>query len=510
MIGTEKTLLEKNRLWPLLIILAGALVVRLILIYYCGMMYSMGDEMEYLERALFVHSGYGFQQIMRPPIYHHFIALLFWVFGLHLIVIGWANIVFHLGSVTMLYLIGRDLYGRAIALWAAAIYAFFPPFVMFVQYGLPINMAVFLYLPALWFLVRFERGGRARLSAWAGFFVGISALTYESMIISVPAFIIGLFIICKKGKMKIFTPLALFLVVLSLTVGVWTARNYILTRHFFLISINYGNYSWRAHNTLIHLGHDYRIWEIVEEANFYPQWDVEYAEGRRGTNLKTWQRAVGPDPVENARQDLRNAIRFVMDHPLLTLRRCGPKLSVLWSPTPFAAHFLMMGYYGLLDPTTIRGIVLLCVVSFTMLVLTGVVGMTFSPFSGSKITFILLIVVWSIFYSLMHPMTRYRPPFIPILALYAAYAICHRRLILALKGNRWRWAIVGSLVLLFLVLWTPHIRILDNIFRDPFPKPKPQYRRSEVDEYLKHSLSRQMSEYQSWGGWRETGQSDNL
>ncbi len=501
---------SKRKSWALGAILLGAVAIRLALICYNGMMYSWGDELEYVDRALAVCSGYGFQQIVRPPVFYYFLALLFLVFGPHVIVLGYANIAFHVGSIIYLYLIGREIYGRRVGLVAAGIYSFYPPFIMFVQYGYPINMTVLILLIVVWFIVDFNKKRQFPLLGWAGFFAAFSGLTYESMVFCWLPLVLGIYAVCRGKKMQFIKAASWFLVAFSLTAGVWMVRNYVVTRHFFLRSISYRFHLWKSHNTLIHLGHDYRIWEIVEEPCEYPKWDVEFIEGRKGTTLENRPHVVGPDPVEDAQREATNAFRFILDHPSITLKRIRPKLSVLWSPTPWALQYLMNGYYGFVDKSVIRGIVLLCIVAYSAIISLGILGLVFSPSHGIKTTLILFIAFISLLYSFAIPMTRCNPPLIPIFALYSAYALCNRKSIMSLEGKRLRWIAVAFLYVILLILWMPHIKILDRVFKDPFPEKVDPRNKAMVMDYIQNAFNRPGEEYKKSQSWREEGQLENF
>jgi len=133
-----------------------------------------------------VGSGTFFQ----APLYPYFLALVYRVFGHHLSLVYWIQILFSIAGCYALYRAGRRMAGETVGLVAAALAAVYPVFIFYDLQLMKESFAVTLVCFLLWSLAEGRRSGSGGASAYpwavAGALCGLIALLRENMLLVSP------------------------------------------------------------------------------------------------------------------------------------------------------------------------------------------------------------------------------------------------------------------------------------------------------------------------------------
>jgi len=173
----------------------------------------------------------------QDPLYPYFLALLYKVFGHHLLFIRMIQAVVGSATCVLIYLLGREVFDRKVALLAGLFSAGYGGFLF---YDGMINKPVLgVFLTALTLLV-FVAGVRkkdGRFLFAAGLSLGLAILVRANLICSLPLFLVWLAVSPRKKALS--NSLLLFAGV-ALSLGPATVHNYLVSGEFVLTTAQAG------------------------------------------------------------------------------------------------------------------------------------------------------------------------------------------------------------------------------------------------------------------------------
>lgn len=181
------------------------------------------------------------------PLYCYLLALYYWVFGTNLI--GFAVIQAFIGGGAC-WLFGRVgfmLYGATAGLIAAAIFAFYPEMIFLSQKIVPEGLQIVWILLIVLFGAKYLKQGRKRDIIISGILLGLAILTRESAMVY-PICLLGWFWVRAKRTRRLLVDSLLLLLVTTVTVAPWTARNYLVFDQFIPVRSNFWINVWRGNN----------------------------------------------------------------------------------------------------------------------------------------------------------------------------------------------------------------------------------------------------------------------
>ena len=143
-------------------------------------------------------------------IYPYLVALLYKIFGFHDFLGRLVSIAFSMGTVGMLYLLGKRYYDASTGLIAAGVFAVLPMSVYYTRTFMPESAMLFFSVALLYFFTRWLDSG-----TWKDFFLA-SLVTALTFLIKLPTLYMGgplLFLAFLKFGNKIFVQYKLYLFV---------------------------------------------------------------------------------------------------------------------------------------------------------------------------------------------------------------------------------------------------------------------------------------------------------
>jgi len=178
------------------------------------------------------HGVPGARYAIRTPGYPALLAATYWAsgrlgmgrFGL----LRPLQLAMDLGSLGLLFLLGRRLFGRRAALLAAACYALYPPYWNSQAVAMTETVSVLLMLAVAWLLVLGVEQGRGRWFAGAGLAAGLATLVRPlTQLLGGPVLALaGLAGGWRRGRGWLWG--ILFALMLALTLAPWLVRNRIV------------------------------------------------------------------------------------------------------------------------------------------------------------------------------------------------------------------------------------------------------------------------------------------
>lgn len=446
----------------LLLVLLAALGLRLaVLAMTTELTPTIVDEQHYHSLATSIVEGRGFAvesgpTSLRPPLYPAFVAAIWTATGSRdLQVVRAVQGVLGLATAWLVWVIGRRLWDDRAGLAAAAIVAFYPALVLANSLLLTETLFTFLLAAFLAAEVTLLQRPAAGWAMAAGLLLGLAALT-RSVLWPFPLVVAPLLLWMLPARLPRRLGLAaLLLLAFAAVVGPWAVRNTRLQGATTVVdtmggmNLRMGNYEHTPHA---------RIWDAVSMDGDrswivgippHPPTGGEWTEGKK----ERWARD--------------EAIRFMLEHPGLTLWRSAIKTADFWA---LDRDFVAGIQQGLFHPPRWAGLVSSAAMlgAFPMVVALAILGASLASPSDWRAHVVLLLVV--LFVTALHAVVfghpRYRVPLTPILALYAGAAVSSaawRRL-----GDGWRAAAVPvALMLTLLGVWTTQfvVRDLDHVRR---------------------------------------------
>ncbi len=445
---------------PLAWVLIGGLIVRLaLLVAVANVTVLTGDERDYVQLADSLNAGQGFAYpngrltSMRPPLYPAVVAALWRVAGTSsLQVVRAAQIVVELGTVVVLFLLARELFGRKVALIAAAAWCFYPSYLFAGIVILTEVLFTFLLLLAcLCAVLAFRRPGRAVGWAFAaGASIGLAALT-RSVVWPLPLALApalaAITPLPTGGRVKVAVAVAIGYAVF---VAPWAVRNTriqmtpVVVDTMGGLNLRMGNYEFTPED---------RMWDAV---SLPPELAWSHALGVEHADAAQWTDG------QRDKWASRRAIQYMTAHPATTIRRAALKFADFWGLEREYVAGLRSGKYP--APVWFAvGSSTAVLLAYAAAMVLGCVGLFNSNVEDWRMHVVpLLALVWiCAIHTVVFGHSRYHLPVMPIVLIYAAAAI-HERLWRRWSPATWRGFATATTIVIFAVVWSREV-----LFRDP-------------------------------------------
>lgn len=459
-----------RRLWTpqrlFLVVLVGGLLLRLGLLYATqDTPLQIVDERHYHQLALHVLHGDGFAwrpgapTSIRPPLYPGLMAGLWAITGTEsLVVIRGAHILLSLLNVYLLYRLGLLVFGRPVALLAAASFWLYPSLVAFDFLLLTeVLFTCLLTLVALCYVKLLHTGKTAM--AWAtGCTLALAALA-RSILWLFPVVLCPLTLWLVPGTWRTRLQVAFALLLgYALVVTPWAVRNTRLHGVLTVVdtmgglNLMMGNYAYTPLN---------RAWDAV---NLTGEHAWSYHLPPTAPNGAVWTEG------RKEKWATQQALAYMQQHPWLTLKRAVVKFANFWG----LERVLIAGWQEGRYRPPLWGLVLGAVaitVGYVLTMLLAGLGVLLAPPEDRRMHGFLLLLIAFIcgLHTIVFGHERYHLPLIPLLLLYASAAVVHRRWQRLREG--WRLAVAPVATWLTLgAIWGRELFIveaarLENLWR---------------------------------------------
>ncbi len=414
----------------LIIILSAGVVLRIGLwLWFGGHAVELhNDERDYniLAVNLLKYGEYTFTPgaptSLRPPLYPVVLAGIYKVFGLE----NWQAVraiqsILSLFLVWIVYRLGATAFSEPVGLLAAAGVCFYPSLLIYNE--LLLTEVLFTFL-LCWSVLAMVWALKAdSLPGWGlvGVMLGLSALTRSVVWLFPP--VLGTYLLfIGPGKLtRRLAAAALMGGAFVATIAPWSVRNTQLQKTFVAVDVMGGRNLMMGNYLFTPL---YRAWDAISMQGGQ-SWDFV---------LRAEQpEAAGATQGQIDKLAMKSGLRFMLEHPLLTLQRCLIKFVNFWQLERDVIGDAKHGDFGPLSSATLLALALAITGAYAAAILSGIFGAMCYPPSSWQIhgLFLLLIAFVCGIHTIVFAHSRYHVPLMPIVMLYSATAILN-------AGDIWR------------------------------------------------------------------------
>ncbi|MCK4351974.1 glycosyltransferase family 39 protein [candidate division WOR-3 bacterium] len=336
--------------------------------------------------------------------YYLFLAIIYFLFGHNLYAARFAQAI--LGALTCLiiYFIGREVFSKKAGIIAGLISAMYPYFLYYTGMLLSETLAVFLLSLATLLIVKYikslsfppAKSVAQASSLWAGktallvgVFLGLATII-KPIVFGFPVFLlIGMILLSRKKTKAVFHFLGI-LAIFFLTLSPWVIRNSLVTKKVCILP---------------YAG-------LITSVATNPNYKYRFSEPEK---LEEWQEShLEKDKIRAKKKGaIFLPLSYIRNNPKEFFSGLWFKFKEFWRPAPHrtGAHWSVRNF-------------ILGWLSAGLISILGLLGMIFS-YRSWRLTLIpiLLVVYFTVAYSLTIGLPRYRLPIMPIMILFASYGL---------------------------------------------------------------------------------------
>ncbi len=212
------------------------------------------DRYDYIAKNILDGNGYRVypetsETMLRLPGFVYLLTFLFWVFGDSLLAFKAVNLICSLLSAFFIFHIARRHLRMAHAAWVAPLVFLFYPAIILAESRGGVEIVYTLCVTGfLYFLLEAFSGDRYTDYFWSGIFLGISVIVKSTTLV-VPAFLLVFMIVSKRGKLNFLAISARVLILtlpMILLLTPWAIRNYQLVGEVVVTQSNLGTTAYQG------------------------------------------------------------------------------------------------------------------------------------------------------------------------------------------------------------------------------------------------------------------------
>lgn len=385
----------------LLLLLSAGLLFRLLYVWAAAGVAPWNDMAFYDQGRLEILNK-GTYSMDWPPVYPLFMAAVSYLTGGGLLAVYFAQAAVSVLTCFLIYLITKEIFGRAPAVIALAVSCFYTDMALYAGVLMAETLGIFLLSLVIYLLLV------KKPAALAGLLFGLACLTKGVYLISLPAILLWLYL--RAEKKTAARTLLTFTACTFLAIAPWTARNYRVHKGFVLITAHEGGSLFLGHNPYAKGGADF-----------------DYI----STPYGSWERDPSLSLKQKADIAQRLGREFIRNNPGREAQLFFLKLSKYWS---LRTHFDMNNGPYPLKKTFFFLSILTHIVLFPALIL----GAFFSRKDKKALVSHLIIAVNTlVFITLFFATGRMRYQLVPFIIILGAYGLSLLPGIIAgLKGSQ--------------------------------------------------------------------------
>lgn len=352
---------------------------------------------------------------LRPPLYPAIVAVTYGIAGIENDnAVRAIQACVGLLTTLVVYRLGVLVYSRRVALWAAAITCFYPALLAYANVLLSETWFTFFAVGFAWLVLEAMHRENLAILLAAGLVLGLAALTRSIMLLFAPFLVLYLFWAWPGSWGRRAAAALLPLVVFAFVVAPWAVRNTRLQQTLTLIDVMggrnamMGNYEYTPTE---------RSWATISDVVGEQAWYSVLARERIGDMSET--------QGQFDKRALVHAIRFVLTHPALTLKRDIVKFFNFWQLERTFVAAATHNYFGELSQVAIGSLAAVFCGSYVAVIFAAVFGICCAwPDNWRDHVFLIVGILFPcLIHSLIFAHERYRLPVMPLLFLYSAAAI---------------------------------------------------------------------------------------
>lgn len=358
----------------------------------------------------------------QSPLYPHFLALVFSLFGASVKAVLLVQAVLGTTSCFLVFLLSRAVFSSdRIGVLAAFLMAVNGPSIFYDGIMDMASLVMLFCLLSVLLVLKALEHGRWWLWVLAGLLLGISALTRGVALFFLP--FLALFILVRLGReswkdgtrqaralfchclVKGALPVTLVVLSALLSLSPATIRNYVKGGDFVLIATHYGIAFFEGNNPRAN-GQYTEPPGLDSLSDFDGTAIAEYLEGR----------SLAPSGV--ARFWLKESWKFISDRPLAALRLLARKAAYFWN------HYEIPNYENYYLGKQYSKVLMLPLVTFGVLGALGLLGMALALRSRNWRAALVVVFVLSYMTPVVLCLVvgRYLVSIAPFIAMFASYA----------------------------------------------------------------------------------------
>jgi hypothetical protein len=335
--------------------------------------------------------------------------------------------------------------------WGAAFCCFFPALLGFNNLVLSEPLFTLLVTGMLVAAAGGVRRESIGLLALAGALAGLAALTRSVLLLFVPVLAAYLVVVWRGATGRRLLAAAAPVLAFAVVIAPWSWRNTRLQETLTFIDVMGGRNAMMGNYEHTPLERSWATISIVEGDRSWHA--VLSRENPDWPTLTQGQR----DKVA-----LRHGMRFVLAHPLLTLKRDAVKFFNFWQLERTLVAGLQAGFFGDVSKLTVLGAAALICGTYGLALFAGVFGAAFAGPADRRLhwMFLLLIAVVCGAHTLTFAHSRYCLPLLPLVLLYAAAAALDWREIWE-RRRTLRFALASAACVVLTLAWARELIFVD-------------------------------------------------
>ncbi len=354
-----------------------------------GFVYQTGDPV----------NGFVYEPMVGPgPTYPTFLGLTYFLFGHSVTAVRVIQALLGAATVIVMFLIACAVFGEQVARISGFLTAIHPALISYSGMLLTETLFAFLIALSVWAMILAIESRTPKAWVFAGISSGLMVLLRaEALMIGVLGSVFVLWYGEKRHKMR---NLLVFAAVLVLTIGVWTARNYIVFNEVILVSANGGKALW-----ISTVG-----------------WSEWHFDDERYRSV-----VQGLSGLEAGRVLQREGLKNILGDPVHYLRLCFERVIPFWigSHTLYIAGFSdsFQAYYarGAHAQLFVKGTILLLNTSLIVLAFGGALASLLNKRDERYLRGICLnpIVAIATVHFFLFATSRYQVPILPFILMFS-------------------------------------------------------------------------------------------
>jgi tetratricopeptide (TPR) repeat protein len=369
------------------------------------------DSFYYHQWAIEIISGnfWGSDVFFLRPLYPYLLAILYSIFGPHVLPVQLFQTLLSAASCFLLYDVSRRVFGKRPAVFASIGFALTGILVFYTGTLLYVEVTVFLSLLFLWLIL--IAGIRLWLWIAAGVSFGLLVICRPELLVLLPFLLLWLRrtrIANRQSPASGRTGLIALTAAALAVIAMVPIRNYIVARDPVLFTAHSGINFYYGNNPTAD-----GTWQTTAELQRSPGFSHE--------ELKRVARTIDGRQVPWSKASaywLGKGLRFITTQPLAWLKLLGRKLLLF-----FGNYEVPNDYY----PETARAMSVplrLAFISFGLVLALGLIGVVWAwPKRGQALPVYLFVAAYLISSLLFYVLSRLRTPVIPFLLMFAGYGL---------------------------------------------------------------------------------------
>jgi len=390
---------------------------------------QMLDSYYYHRWAIEIISGnfWGSDVFFLRPLYPYLLALVYAIFGQHILAVQLIQAVLATASSLLLYEVTRRIFGERPAIFASFGFALNGILVFYTGTLLYVEITVLLSLLFLWLIL--IAGNRTWLWVRAGTSFGLLVICRPELLVVLPFILLWLWrrsLVPRPSSLVPRPSLVVMTAVALAVIAVVPVRNYIVARDPVLFTAHSGINFYYGNNPSAD-----GTWQPIAELQPGPGFSHE--------QLKRVSRTIDGREVSWSAASAywtRQGIKFITHEPGRYLQLLGRKLLLFIS-----SYEVPNNYY----PETARAAslpLMLAFVSFGLALALGALGMVWAwPKRGQALPAYLFVAAYLVSALLLYVLSRLRAPMIPFLLMFAGFGLSE--IINAVRQRRTARAVIG-------------------------------------------------------------------